>query len=157
MKVLTHYLSIFAASFLGMFLGYGGFQWLTGSPPAYAQNSNRTISSMFFRLVDAQGRKRGVIGASTEGSPGIWLFDKNGVARLNMGLYPDQNSYIVLNDKFGRAVQIFRTIGGSNAPVLVMKANGRDRIVMGLNWKKNLEPFLRYYEHDGTPHSLFGK
>ena len=83
------------------------------------------------------------------------IFDRNGKARLSIGLYGDNNASVVLNDEREQAVQIFRTVGERSAPVLVMKSQGRDRIVMGLNGASQ-DPFLVLYGVDGAKQSVFG-
>ena len=96
-----------------------------------------------------------MIGISGEGSPGIWFFDQNGKSRLNLGLYGDGNAMIVLNDESEQAVQIFRTVGAAAAPVLVMKAQGRDRIILGLNGEK--EPYFQVFNAKGEKRELLEK
>jgi hypothetical protein len=46
-------------------------------------------------------------------------------------------------------------VGERSMPVLVMKAQGRDRIVMGLNGPGQ-DPFLVLYGADGAKQSVFG-
>jgi hypothetical protein len=153
-KLLNVLLSAF-----GMFLGY----WVASHSLVAKSKANipanihgTVVSAQAVELVDAGGRRQIVMATSSEGSPGIWFFDKNGKARLSMGLYQDNNAVIVLNDENEQAVQIFRTVGSESAPVLVMKAHGRDRIVMGLNSSTGQEPFLVFYDAQGVKHSVFG-
>jgi hypothetical protein len=129
-------------------------EWTTSSI-AEAQSASSTLSAASVELVDAQGRRRILMGSSSEGSPAIWFFDKMGKARLNLGLYGDDNAFIVLNDDQERAVQIFRTMGAQSAPYLVMKSQGRDRIVMGLSGPTQ-DPFLVQYDADGRMETVFG-
>jgi hypothetical protein len=152
-------LSVVILSALGMLLGY----WLARHEPvtnsqaqAMAGTQAGVVSARSIELVDAKGKRQALMATSAEGAPGIWLFDKNGKARLNMGLYSDNNAVIVLNDENEQAVEIFRTVGPQNAPVLVMKSHGRDRIVMGLNWTGEREPFLVLYDASGTKQTIFG-
>ena len=74
---------------------------------------------------------------------------------MNLFIYEDGNAGIVLNDESERAVEIFRTFGGKSSPVLVMKAEGRDRIVMGLG-PATQDPFLVYYDAAGAKTKVFG-
>ena len=85
----------------------------------------------------------------------IWIYDRNGKVRLSLGLYGDNNASVVLNDESEQAVEIFRTVGAHSAPVLVMKAQGRDRIVMGLDGPGQ-DPFLVLYGADGAKQRVFG-
>jgi hypothetical protein len=142
-----------ACSALGLLAGH----WLSQhwSSIAEAQSVSNTLAAARFELVDAQGRQRILMGTSSEGSPAIWFFDKQGKARLNLGLYGDDNAFIVLNDDRERAVQIFRTMGANSAPYLVMKSEGRDRIVMGLSGPTQ-DPFLVHYDPEGRMETVFG-
>jgi hypothetical protein len=86
--------------------------------------------------------------------------EKNAMAELGQlwltkFVYGDNNASVVLNDEREQAVQIFRTVGERSAPVLVMKSQGRDRIVMGLNGASQ-DPFLVLYGVDGAKQSVFG-
>jgi hypothetical protein len=114
-----------------------------------------TVSASRFELVDAEGRPRILMAASREGSPGIWFLDRKGKVRLNLGLYGDDNAFIVLNDEQERAVEILRTMGPRSAPFLVMKAEGRDRLVMGLSGAGQ-DAFLVHYDTNGQKQAVFG-
>lgn len=160
MSNLRSHLSVIVLAAIGMVLGH----WLAAhlaSPALRAEAesgfASRTavLSTHTLEVVGADGRRQIVMGTSGEGSPGIWIFDRNGKVRLSIGLYGDNNSSIVLNDEREQAVQIFRTVGARSAPVLVMKSQGRDRIVMGLNGASQ-DPFLVLYGADGGKQSVFG-
>lgn len=149
-------LIIFSIGFFGIICGqWLGQRFLVGPATANAQVTPTLISAESFELTDRNGKKIGLISNSPAGTPGIWLFDRNGKVRLNIGLYEDDNATIVLNDSNEEAVQIFRTVGEKNAPVLVMKHNGQDRIVLGLNFA-TLDPFFVFYDSDGKKNTLFG-
>jgi hypothetical protein len=146
----------FVFSALGMLAG----QWLgqagkTTLPAADASTTASAESVPSFELVDAQGRRRILMATSNEENPAIWFFDANGKARLNLGLYGDDNAFVVLNDDQERAVQIRRTLGARSAPYLVMKPEGRDRIIMGLGGAAQ-DPFLVHYDPKGTMQTVFG-
>jgi len=144
-----------AFSALGLLAGHWLSQHWTMSSIVEAQSASDTLAAASFELVDAQGRRQILMGRSSDGSPAIWFFDKKGKARLNLGLYGDDNAFIVLNDDQERAVQIFRTVGAKSAPYLVMKSEGRDRIVMGLSGPAQ-DPFLVHYGPDGRMETVFG-
>ena len=143
------------SSFIGVILGY---YFIRNNPlsisPSAAVASNKSMFAENFTLKDSKGKKRIQFGTSSEGSPAVWFYDNSGKSRLNVGLYGDGNSFMVLNDQNELAVQIFRTVGPENLPVLVMKSNGRDRIIMGINGSK--EPFLVTYDKNGVQKSIFG-
>ena len=140
---------------LGHWLG-SHLEWTAPGATAQAASPPSVVSTHTLEVVGADGRRQLVIGTGTEGSPGIWVYDRNGKVRLSLGLYGDNNASLVLNDENEQAVQIFRTVGAQSAPVLVMKAQGRDRIVMGLNGPGQ-DPFLVLYGADGTKQSVFGR
>src|SRR5215470_7620947 len=158
MNKLRSYLCIVALSAVGMMLGRGLAVLLERAavtPEAQAASEVSVVSTRALEVVGADGRRQIVMGTSSEGSPGIWIYDRNGKVRLSLGLYGDNNASIVLNDSREQAVQIFRTVGERSVPVLVMKAQGRDRLVMGLTEPKQ-EPFLVLYGPDGAKQSVFG-
>jgi len=140
---------------LGHWLG-SHLEWTATGTTAQAASAASVVSTHTLEVVGSDGRRQLVIGTGTEGSPGIWVYDRNGKVRLSLGLYGDNNASLVLNDENEQAVQIFRTVGTQSAPVLVMKAQGRDRIVMGLNGQGQ-DPFLVLYGADGTKQSVFGR
>jgi hypothetical protein len=160
MNKLRSHLCVIVLSALGMIVGH----WLAAhlawpaaraeAPPGTTLRSS-VLSTHTLEVVGADGRRQIVMGTSGEGSPGIWIFDRNGKVRLSIGLYGDNNASVVLNDEREQAVQIFRTVGERSAPVLVMKSQGRDRIVMGLNGASQ-DPFLVLYGVDGAKQSVFG-
>ncbi|MEY4631024.1 MAG: hypothetical protein RIQ81_1144 [Pseudomonadota bacterium] len=153
-------LRTFLAACAGMFAGYWLAQTFSLSlapamaGPATVQDG--IVTAKLFKIVDAKGRQRILFGTSQEGSPGIWFFDQNGKSRLNIGIYPDQNAFVVLNDEREQAAEILRTVGAKQSPVLVMKADARDRIVMGLNFNGKGEPFFVHYDEHGNKKTLFG-
>jgi hypothetical protein len=158
MNKLGSYLCVIVLSAVGMMLGH----WLgthlegtTVSVEAQPASEVSVVSARTLEVVGADGRRQIVMGTSAEGSPGIWIYDRNGKVRPSLGLYGDNNASIVLNDQSEQAVQIFRTVGERSMPVLVMKAQGRDRIVMGLNGPGQ-DPFLVLYGADGAKQSVFG-
>lgn len=156
MRTLRGHAWTFAFSALGMLLGHTvAGRWEARAARADTAPGASVVSTRQFELVDARGKRRIQMATSAEGSPGIWFFDENGKVRLSLGLYPDSTAFIVLNDEQERAVQIFRTMGPGSAPFLVMKAQGRDRIVMGLSGQGQ-DPFLVYYDAQGRKQTAFG-
>jgi len=149
-KLLT-----FTLPALGGFLGYLIAHHSVGVGSAVA--ATQTISATRIELVDSRGMRQVVMGTSAEGSPAIWFFDRYGKNRLNLGLYGDGNAEVVLNDHNEQAVEILRSVGPSSAPVLVQKSGGSDRLVMGINWAGDREPFLVLYDAQGSKRSLFGR
>ena len=158
MNKLGSYLCVIVLSAVGMMLGHwlgAHLEWTTVSAEAQPASGVSVVSTRTLEVVGADGRRQIVMGTSGEGSPGIWIYDRNGKVRLSLGLYGDNNASIVLNDENEQAVEIFRTVGERSMPVLVMKSQGRDRIVMGLNGPGK-DPFLVLYGADGAKQTVFG-
>jgi hypothetical protein len=127
-------------------------------PPAPVTTQEGVISAQRIRLMDAAGRARAELAMSQDGGPGIFFYDTKGRNRLELGLYsPAESEYpfVVLNDTQLRAAGIFRLYGGRETPVVVLKNQGRDRSIYGLN-PNSTDPFLVHYSSDGTKTSAFG-
>jgi hypothetical protein len=76
-----------------------------------------------------------------------------------LGLYSPAEGeapFVVLNDTEQHAAGIFRLFSSHEAPVVVLKNQGRDRSIYGLN-PNTLEPFLVNYSGDGKKENVFGK
>jgi hypothetical protein len=117
-----------------------------------------SVSASRIRLVDAAGRARAELAMSQDGGPGLFFYDTKGRNRLVLGLYsPAESEYpfVVLNDTQQHAAGIFRLFGGRETPVVVLKNQGRDRSIYGLN-PNSTEPFLVDYSNDGKKTTLFG-
>jgi hypothetical protein len=122
-------------------------------------NSADVLVAGRIELRDASGKLRAELAMSGDGGPGLFFFDSAGRNRLVMGLYsPAENEApsVVLNDPQQRATGIFRLFGPRDTPVLVLKNQGRDRSVYGLN-PSSTDPFLANYASDGTKSDVFGR
>jgi hypothetical protein len=128
-------------------------------PPVEAiARQQEVVSARRIRLIDASGSARAELAFSQSGAPGLFFYDAKGRNRLELGLYPPAESeypYVVLNDTQLRAAGIFRLYGGRETPVVVLKNEGRDRSIYGLN-ASSTEPFLVHYSSNGTKTSVFG-
>ena len=110
-------------------------------------------------LRDASGKLRAELAMSADGGPALFFFDSAGRNRMVVGLYsPAENEApsLVLNDPQQRAAGIFRLFGPRDTPVVVLKSQGRDRSVYGLN-PNSTDPFLANYASDGTKSDVFGR
>jgi hypothetical protein len=105
-------------------------------------------------LVDSHGKLRAQFGFSKEGPPGLWFMDEKGVARIAMGLYPDGTSHFGLQDKDGNMIQLMRSIGASESPLLIFKNKGADRMILGLN--SNVDPSFVSYDKNGKKKTVQG-
>jgi hypothetical protein len=117
------------------------------------------ITAGRIRLVDAGGKVRAELALSRDGGPALFFFDTAGRNRLVLGLYAPAESefpFVVLNDTQQRAAGIFRLFGGHETPVVVLKNQGRDRSVYGLN-AMTTEPFITNFAGDGKRTDVFGK
>jgi hypothetical protein len=125
----------------------------TAAPPAPA-----VVSATRIRLLDERGRARAELALSPDGGPGLFFYDSAGRNRLVLGLYAPaerEDPFVVLNDPEQRAAGLFRLFGGHASPVVVLKADGADRSVYGLN-PGTREPFLVNYGADGRKTAMFG-
>jgi len=117
------------------------------------------VSAGRIRLIDAGGKLRAELAMSGDGSPALFFFDSAGRNRLVLGLYsPAESEYpfVVLNDTQQHAAGIFRLFSAHETPVVVLKNQGRDRSIYGLN-PSSTEPFLVNYSGDGRKSDVFGK
>jgi hypothetical protein len=126
---------------------------------AAATPQTEVVSASRIRLIDAGGKVRAELAMSPDGGPALFFYDNAGKNRLVLGLYsPAEKEYpfVVLNDSQQRAAGIFRLFGAHETPVVVLKNQGRDRSIYGLN-PGSLEPFLVNYSSDGKKDDVFGK
>lgn len=132
---------------------------LPASAMAAAAPRQDALSAQSIRMVDAHGRIRAELAMSGDGGPALFFFDEKGRNRMVLGLYaPGEGEapFVVLNDSQQHAAGIFRLFGGRDTPVVVLKSQGRDRSIYGLE-PKTLEPFLVNYSGDGKKQDVFGK
>jgi hypothetical protein len=93
------------------------------------------------------------LGFSKAGLPGVWIMDEKGTPRLLMGPYEDQTAYLGLQDKKGRMIQLLRSVGAAETPLLIFKHQGADRYMTGLD--RTAKPFLMHEDTAGRKH-VFG-
>jgi len=130
-------------------------------PPGLAATTLQqdVVSAGRIRLIDAGGKLRAELAMSGDGSPALFFFDSAGRNRLVLGLYSPAESespFVVLNDTQQHAAGIFRLFSAHETPVVVLKNQGRDRSIYGLN-PSSTEPFLVNYSGDGKKSDVFGK
>ncbi len=119
-------------------------------PPIAADSAPKLVSAQELRLVDGSGRLLGQLARGNEGSPALFLYDGKGTARVVIGLYGDGTPHLVLNDDKGLATAIVRQAGAQQSPVIVLKAKGRDRLILGLNMSQpQTDPFLVTFDRNG--------
>jgi len=140
-------------------LGHAGGPALPAPAAAVVATApHEAISARRIELVDGSGRRRAEMALSPDGGPALFFYDSSGRNRLVLGLYaPAESEYpfVVLNDTRQQAAGIFRLFGSQETPVVVLKHQGRDRSVYGLN-PASIEPFLVNYPGDGTKSRVFG-
>lgn len=124
--------------------------------PAAAAAQRQVVSAQEFRLLSHDGRTLAQWVTSTEGGQALFLLDGQGVARLQVGLYPDGLPFIGLFNEQGQAKALLRLFGGNHAPVLVMKNNNQDRLILGLDLQSSSEPFLMRVDDTGQRRCEFG-
>jgi len=126
--------------------------------PAASAATQEVVSAGRIRLLDATGRARAELAMSPDGGPGLFFYDTQGRNRLVLGLYsPSESEYpfVVLNDTHQAAAGIFRLFGARETPVVVLKNQGADRSVFGLN-PHSTDPFLVNYSADRKKTEVFG-
>jgi hypothetical protein len=128
--------------------------------PAMAATTGmqEVVSASRIRLLDAGGKVRAELAMSGDGGPALFFFDSAGKNRMVMGLYSPAEGEapsVVLNDPQQRAAGIFRLFGPHDTPVVVLKNQGRDRSIYGLN-PASTDPFLVNYAGDGVKTGVFG-
>ena len=152
-SVLTAIVAGFVGGVLGAYVAGH-----SGSVASAAPTSSAAIAAPRIRLLDEQGRVRAELALSPDGGPGLFFYDRSGRNRMVLGLYAPaerEDPFVVLNDPEQRAAGIFRLFGDHATPVVVLKANGADRSVFGLN-PATREPFLVNYAGDGRKSAVFG-
>lgn len=160
----THFAGILAGFFGGLLGAYVLGHWDRSSalvPQSLAATTLQQdiVSANRIRLIDAGGKVRAELAISIDGGPALFFFDSTGRNRLVLGLYsPAESEYpfVVLNDTQRHAAGIFRLFGAYETPVVVLKNQGRDRSIYGLN-QNSTEPFLTNYSGDGKKSDVFGK
>ena len=132
-----------------------------GAPASAFVAATRTqnlISANRLQLVDSSGKLRAELALAADGGPALFFFDHAVRNRMVLGLYSPAEGEapsVVLNDPQQRAAGIFRLFGPRDTPVVVLKSEGRDRSIYGLN-PNSLEPFLANYTGDGSKSDVFG-
>jgi hypothetical protein len=154
--VLAGLIGGLAGAFLLLHLERGG---IPPSPAAAAATRPQDVfSAGRIRLVDAGGKVRAELAMSRDAGPALFFFDSAGRNRMVLGLYSPAEGEapsVVLNDAQQRAAGIFRLFGARDTPVVVLKNQGRDRSVYGLN-PSSTDPFLANYAGDGQKTDVFG-
>jgi hypothetical protein len=146
-----------AGACLTSYLVVSGGPMLQSAVAAPARSGD-VVSASRIELRDSGGKVRAELAMSPDGGPALFFFDSAGRNRLVMGLYSPAEGEapsVVLNDAQQRAAGIFRLFGSRDTPVVVLKSQGRDRSVYGLN-PGSTEPFLANYGGDGTKSDVFG-
>ncbi|HBZ68802.1 MAG TPA: hypothetical protein DEP35_03245 [Deltaproteobacteria bacterium] len=158
------YLLSTVSGFIGGLFGAYVLGHAAASPPSSAASRPSTtqledsLSVRRLHLIDETGKTRAELAFSQEGGPGLFFYDHEGRNRLVLGLYaPTESEYpfVVLNDMHQHAAGIFRLFGPRETPVVVLKNNGQDRSIYGLN-PSSTEPFLTTLGGDGRKTDVFG-
>lgn len=93
----------------------------------------QTVTGTNFTLTSLNGNITAQLTTSGEGTPALFFYDTKHTARISIGLYPDGAPGIVLNDNTGKAAAILRLVENNGNPVLVLKENGQDQLVINKN------------------------
>jgi hypothetical protein len=136
----------------------GGF--ISNCMFAHAQGYEQVVSAKSFQLVNNAGKVIGFWTTCGADAPCLNFYDANNNVRLQLGLYgaPSEKGlpFVGLFDEKYQIKELLRLYGQAQAPVLVMKNNDQDRVIMGLNLQDSEEPFLVSFGKDGGQHVQFG-
>jgi hypothetical protein len=154
----------FVAGLLGGFLGAyvlvhaerSSVQYSSGT--ATTPHAPQVLAAHRIQLMDSAGKLRAELAMSVDGGPALFFFDSAGRNRMVLGLYSQAEGEapsVVLNDTQQHAAGIFRLYGDRDVPVVVLKNQGRDRSIYGLN-PTSTEPFIANYAADGKKSEVFG-
>ncbi|HUW84964.1 MAG TPA: hypothetical protein VMZ31_19460 [Phycisphaerae bacterium] len=105
----------------------------------------RTASE--FRVVDAEGKTRGVFGLSAAGNPSVNLFDHEGRVRTGLGLMPDGGAALAFVDKDGTTRLALRVSDTGLCGVELLDAAARARAMLAI--LPDGSPRLGFFEPDG--------
>lgn len=89
-----------------------------------------TVTGANFILTSPNGNTTAQLTTSGEGTPALFFYDAKHTVRISIGLYPDGAPGVVLNDDTGKAAAIMRLVESGGNPVLVLKENGQDRLII---------------------------
>lgn len=90
----------------------------------------QTVAGTDFILTSPTGYTTARLTTSGEGTPALFFYDKKNVVRISIGLYEDGAPGVVLNDEAGKAAAIMRLVESAGNPVLVLKENGQDKLII---------------------------
>jgi hypothetical protein len=156
-----------SAAMAGLFGGFLGAYLLlqldrghvmAAPPRASTMRASDVLSAGRIRLTDANGKVRAELALSIDGGPALFFYDSAGRNRLVLGLYSaaeNEAPSVVLNDDQQHAAGIFRLFGPHDTPVVVLKNQGRDRSVYGLD-PASADPYLANYTGGGVKSDVFG-
>ncbi len=106
-----------------------GFVILTLPFSVWAQ----IVRSENFVLTDAAGNMTAQLTTWGEGTPALFFYDTHNIPRISIGLYGDGVPGVVLNDEKWNAGAILRLVDNAGNPVLVLKENGQDKLIIDKN------------------------
>ena len=93
----------------------------------------QAVTSDDFVLKNASGQTTARLTTSGEGTPALFFYDVNNKIRISIGLYKDGVPGVVLNDENEKAGAIMRLVSNQGNPVLVLKENGEDKLIIDKN------------------------
>jgi len=154
--IFVAFLSGIAGALLLVSMDRGGNVSPVSSAAATLPQSVVTANTV--RLVDASGRVRAELALAGDGDPALFFFDRQGRNRMVLGLYSPAEGefpFVVLKDTRKRAAGVFGFFGAHETPVVVLKNEGQDRSIYGLN-PSSTEPFIVNIAPGGKKNNVFG-
>ncbi len=157
MKNLGHIALILLAGFIG---GVSG-SFLFHPAPLWAAASQEKQVSVINKptiLYNADGKRIGYLGQGDDGQGTMFLFDKDGEVRIQMGTYTvfreRGQSMFALHDRKERLRLLFRLSGSYDSPTIIFKdMYGRDKIKIGLKGRGEV-PYFEYVDKHEQVHDL---
>ncbi len=154
--ILLAFLGGIVGAYVLVHMDHGGTALPAASAAATLQQN--IVTARDVRLVDATGKVRAELTLAGDGDPALFFFDREGRNRMVLGLYSPAEGelpFVVLNDTKQHAAGIFRLFGARETPVVVLKNEGQDRSIYGLN-PSSTDPFIVNIAPDGKKNNVFG-
>ncbi len=126
--------------------------------PAHALDWENSVTAQEFQLVDTAGNVGARLVHSLEGSPALFMFDKKGNCRTQMGVHAGGLPFLSLQDDKQAFRGLFRLDGPNQAPLWIFKENdSAPRLIVGLDMSGiEHNGFVSHFERGGNQADLTG-